>query len=160
VLDHVKDAIITIDATGHIATINVTGHESSRSPRSGRCGPVARFLIAGTSTKALTEALDNLAARVDDTQFDLAPHETLGVRANGARFSAGMAVSKSQGQPALVYIVCLRDPASVRALRLPYATARRVNRTLVEHAPESSWVFDLDQRRLIDLNENAGALFR
>jgi transcriptional regulator with PAS, ATPase and Fis domain len=80
ILDHVKDAILTVDEGGHVATINATGQRICGHIESDIIGqPLAALLpeLAGKNTR---EQLDQWAARSDDTQTDLAPHEVTAVR--------------------------------------------------------------------------------
>ena len=84
-LDHVKDVILTVDETGHIASINATGQRVFGHAEAEVIGRPLSFLLPqlGAEADRLRDELEQLAARLDDTQVDLAPHETLGLHANG-----------------------------------------------------------------------------
>lgn len=123
ILDHVKDAILTLDPQGLIATINATGQRIFDVDDVDVIGrPLAQLLPE--LAIHLCDQLDRLAARLDDTQTDLAPHETTGVR-GGHRFVAEMAVSKIQVDGRSVYVVCLRDTTERKAADAALRTARR-----------------------------------
>ncbi len=161
ILDHVKDVIITVDEAGHIATINATGQRVFGHSEPDVLGRPLSFLLPQFATaQSLAEHLEELAARLDDTQVDLAQHETLGLRANGSYFSAELAVSKTRLNRNFVFVVCLRDTTDRKSADAALRDSEARYRTLVEHAPEIIVVIDPDLNRLIDVNENAVRFFK
>jgi diguanylate cyclase (GGDEF)-like protein/PAS domain S-box-containing protein len=136
ILDHVKDAILTVDAGGHIATINVTGQRICGYTEAEIVGRLLSVLLPELAGKNACEQLDHWAARSDDTQTDLAPHETIAVRDNGVQFCAEVAVSKAQMNGRPTYIVCLRDTTERKvaesALRDSESRYRRLFDNVVE----------------------------
>jgi diguanylate cyclase (GGDEF)-like protein/PAS domain S-box-containing protein len=161
VLDHVKDVIMTVDEAGHIASINATGQRVFGHVEADAAGRPLSFLLPQLAAKrSLADELEQLAARLDDTQVDLAPHETLGLHSNGTSFPAEIAVSKTRLGRKIVFVVCLRDTTDRKASEAALRDSEARYRTLVEHAPEIIVVVDLDRNRLVDLNENAVRFFK
>ena len=96
VLDHVKDVIMTVDEEGHIASLNMTGQRVFGHTESEAIGRPLGFLLPRLAgDQPICGVLDVLAARLEDTQVDLAAHETLGQHANGSLFAAEISVSKT-----------------------------------------------------------------
>ena len=127
VLDHVKDVIMTIDGEGHIASLNMTGQRVFGHTESEAIGRPLRFLLPQLAgDQPICEVLDQLAARLEDTQVDLATHETFGRHASGSLFAAEMAVSKTTLNRRTAYIVCLRDTTERKRAELMVAGERRV----------------------------------
>ncbi|HEY6644807.1 EAL domain-containing protein [Povalibacter sp.] len=161
VLDHVKDVIITADEAGHVASINATGQRVFGHGEADVLGRPLSFLLPQLATEeSLSAQLDALAARLDDTQVDLAQHETLGLHSSGSYFSAELAVSKTRLSRNQMFVVCLRDTSDRKAADAALRESEARYRTLVEHAPEIIVVVDADLNRLIDVNENAIRFFR
>src|SRR5690606_6720103 len=74
VLDYVKDVIMTVDDAGHITSINVTGQRVFGHAEADAIGRPLSFLLPQfASRQSIITELEQLAARLDDTQVDLAP---------------------------------------------------------------------------------------
>ncbi|HEY5809213.1 MAG TPA: PAS domain S-box protein, partial [Povalibacter sp.] len=160
ILDHVKDAIITVDEAGHITSVNATGQRVFGHSEPEVLGRPLSFLLPQLTETSLSAQLDEFAARLDDTQVDLAQHETLGLHSNGTYFSAEIGVSKTRLNRNWAFVVCLRDTSERKAADAALRDSEARYRTLVEHAPEIIVVVDPDLNRLIDVNENAVRFFK
>src|SRR5690606_29572589 len=158
ILDHVKDAIVTVDVDGRVlgansAAARLFGLDGDELPGM----PIAAFLPALGSTG---EKLAALAQRAEDTIVDLAPTSLGARRANGGAFTAEVTVSAASRRGDDFYVLCMRDVTE----RMQHEHALRESearyRALVENAPEAIVVFDVDENRFVDANENAARLFK
>src|SRR5690606_27263032 len=111
ILDHIKDAVMTIDEGGHIETFNPTGERIFGYTQPEVMGRTIDYLLTDAAGEpgGAVAYLERLAARGEDTQADLASRESCGRRKSGERFAAEVAVSQAQLDRRRVYILCLRD---------------------------------------------------
>ena len=160
ILDNVKDAIITVDETGHIETFNPTGERLFGYSPEEIFGRTLDFLLpdigrppparegaarsagapaggAKTSAKDLVEFLERSAASADDTHLDLAAHQMWGLTEEGTRVAVEIAVSKASLNRRVGYIVCVRDSTERKRADAIAAGERRVFEKIAANAPLS-----------------------
>jgi diguanylate cyclase (GGDEF)-like protein/PAS domain S-box-containing protein len=160
ILDNVKDAIITVDAAGTIETCNPTGQRIFGHTIEDMIGRPLGYLLLDVATSDPREYLDRLATKIDDTHVDLAATETWGLTKGGARVAVEIAVSKARLDHQDGYIVCIRDITERHLAEMSVRESEGRYRTLVEHAPESILVFDVDAGKFVDVNDNACRFFK
>lgn len=160
ILDNVKDAIITVDDSGHIETFNHTGARIFGYSSAEILGRSVAFLLADVDSQNPCEYLERLATKIDDTHVDLAATQTWGLAKAGSRVAIEVAVSKVQLNWLDGYIICIRDITERHLTELSVRESEGRYRTLVEHAPEVIVVFDVDAGRFIDVNDKACRIFK
>ena len=149
ILDNVKDAIITVDESGHIETFNPTGERLFGYSSEEIFGRTLDFLLpdirrptsgdpARQPRNLLVDFLERSAATNDDTHVDLAAHQMWGLTEEGTRVAVEVAVSKASLNRRVGYIVCVRDSTERKRADAIAAGERRVFETIAANAPLST----------------------
>ncbi|MGB7903198.1 MAG: EAL domain-containing protein [Steroidobacteraceae bacterium] len=161
ILDHVKDAIITVDETGLIETLNTTGERVFGYGEQDIRGKQLDLLIPSLAhLPRIAETLEELATSVDNTQADLKPRESKGRHRDGTLFDAEIGVSKVRLDSREFFVVCMRETTARKASEAAIRESEARYRTLVENAPEAIVVLDMDAGRFVECNENAVRFFK
>jgi diguanylate cyclase (GGDEF)-like protein/PAS domain S-box-containing protein len=162
ILDNVKDAIVTVDDTGYIESVNPTGERIFGFAATEILGRSLEFLLPdaaagypalgrraaghgsrgpaegpGHSGGRLVDFLECCAAKSDDTHVDLAAHQTWGACKGGTRVAVDIAVSKASLNRRDGYIVCIRDITERTRAEAIAAGERRVFEKIAANAPLS-----------------------
>jgi len=159
ILDNVKDAIVTVDESGHIETCNHTGVRIFGYSEAELLGRTLDFLLPEIESRDVAQFLDRLGTKIDDTHVDLAAHQAWGRSKDGNRVPLEIAVSKATLQRREGFIVCIRDITERHVAEQFTRESEARYRILVENAPEVIVVFDVDAGKFVDVNDNACRFF-
>ncbi|HEX3849209.1 MAG TPA: EAL domain-containing protein [Steroidobacteraceae bacterium] len=152
ILDNVKDAIVTLNESGHIETINPTGERIFGYAPSETLGCSLEMLLPDAADGAAA-FLERFAVKIDDTHVDLAAHQTFGRTKSGNRVAVEIAVSKAKLDWRDGYIVSIRDITERNRADAAAAGERRMLERIAANAPlEESLesICDLMERAIPD----------
>ena len=136
ILDNVKDAIVTLDESGHIETFNPTGERIFGYLTAEILGRALDFLLPEIDPHGLgpNDYLERLATKIDDTHIDLAAHQTWGRTQGRNRIAVEIAVSKAKLNGRDGYIVCIRDITERKRAEAAAAGEQRVFEKIAANA--------------------------
>ncbi|HSG66699.1 MAG TPA: PAS domain S-box protein, partial [Gammaproteobacteria bacterium] len=158
ILESVKDAILTTDPDGRIASANFSAQRIFGASEADLRAIDISALVPDLDPPGPT--LSVMSKRLGDTFLDLAPKLVEARRGNGHLFPAELTVSLVLSGDSARYVLSLRDISD----RVRNETALRDSearyRALVENAPEAIVVLDVGAGKFVDANENAAELFK
>jgi diguanylate cyclase (GGDEF)-like protein/PAS domain S-box-containing protein len=136
ILDHIKDAVITVTADGAVRVFNPTCERIFGYTQAEVLGqPIARLLPDLASEGSVESGLAALVARAEDTGVDLRPHETNASHRDGHTFSAELVASRVRIERRDVYVICLRDSSERRRAEKITSGERNIFARIAAAAP-------------------------
>ena len=159
IFDSITDAFMTVGDDGVIRSCNKVCTRYFGRSRKELVGSHIGAILPGLGDMPLADYLTPFMSSLDDTSFDVAGGEVSALRADGSVFHARINASTLETIGSLIYVVSLRDISDRRKAEIALRENEERYRALVEYAPEAIIVFDVDENRFIDANDNACSLF-
>jgi len=159
IFDSVTDALLSVGSNGVIRNCNKVCARYFGRPRKELIGAPLNSILPDLADKPLREFLSPHMSSLEDTNLEVRAGEVVAVSGDGESFHAEINASALDIVGGEVYVISLRDVTD----RIKAEIALRENgeryRALVENAPEAIIVFDVDNNRFTDANDNACTLF-
>ncbi len=159
IFDSVTDALLSVGADGRIRNCNKVCQRYFGLSRRQLIGTHVNTIIVGLDDQPLAEFLKPYLSSLEDTRPGFSGGEVRARRGSEEVFDARINASLLETAGGDVYVISLRDITD----RIRAEAALRENeeryRALVENAPEAIIVFDVDENRFTDANDNACTLF-
>ena len=159
IFDSVTEALLSVDTDGLIRDCNQVCVKYFKLTKNQLVGSKFSNLLPAADTVAIGDFLLPYLSNLDDTNIDLVNGEVNALRSDGEQFVAEINASCLTAPGGEIYVISLRD---ITDRKLSETTLRENEgryRALVENAPEAIIVFDVDNNRFTDANDNACTLF-
>ena len=159
IFDSVTDALLTVDATGCIRNCNKFCTRFFDKPRKALIGSNISEFLPDLGDTPVAAYLEPFMSSLDDTNIELSRGEINVMRTGGETFDAEIYASRLDTIGGAVYVISLRDVSDRKQAEIALRENEERYRALVENAPEAIIVFDVDDNRFVDANDNACSLF-
>ena len=161
ILDHIKDVVITANASGIIDRANPMTERVFGYPAAELLGLCVDALVPDVAVDGSVPAgLEQLAGSSDTFRGARASPEVMARRSDGTMFPAEIAVSRARNGRNEVFVICLRDISERHMAQEALRDSEARYRSLVDNAPEAIAVLDAETRRFVEANEPALRLFK
>ncbi len=159
IFDSVTEALMSVGADGMIRTCNKVCPRYFDTEKSTLIGSNIADILPGAKGKALETYLAPYMSDLDDTRVELVGGEVQALRSGGESFVSEINATELRTHDGPVYVISLRDVTGRNAAESALRENEERYRALVENAPEAIIVFDVDNNRFVDANDNACILF-
>jgi diguanylate cyclase (GGDEF)-like protein/PAS domain S-box-containing protein len=159
VFDSVTEALMSVSDTGIIRICNRVCAKSFGLTKDQIIGSKIEHLMPGAKDQDLADFLRPFMSDLDDTHFDFKGGDVEARRADGESFVAEITASQLETVGGCIFVISLRDVTERKEAEDALKESEERYRALVENAPEAIVVFDVDENRFVDANENACSLF-
>jgi PAS domain S-box-containing protein len=159
IFDSVSEAMMSVSDTGAIRICNKVCARYFGLTKDQIIGSQIEHLLPGAKDKSLADFLAPYLSSPDDTRFEFKGGDVEAHRSNGESFVAEINVSPLETVGGRIFVISLRDVTERKEAEIALRENEERYRALVENAPEAIVVFDVDENRFVDANENACMLF-
>ena len=159
IFDSITDPFLSVGKDGVIRNCNKVCSRYFGRERRALIGTHISEILPGLGDQDLGDYLSPFMANLEDTHFDSTGGEVVAQRADGSTFHARINASTIEAVMGEIFVVSLRDISDRRKAEIALRENEERYRALVENAPEAIIVFDVDENRFVDVNDNACTLF-
>jgi diguanylate cyclase (GGDEF)-like protein/PAS domain S-box-containing protein len=159
IFDSVTEALISVSESGIICNCNKICSRYFGLTKDQLIGSKIEHILPEAKGQTLDRFLTPFMPDPNDTLPHLEGGQVNAVRANGDSFVAEIAASQIVAGEGRIFVISLRDVTGRQQAESALKENEERYRALVENAPESIVVFDIDKGRLVDANDNACKLF-
>ena len=159
IFDSVTEALMSVSDTGVIRICNKVCAKYFGLTKDQIIGSQIEHLLPGSKGQDMAEFLRPFMSDPDDTHFEFSGGDVDACRADGEHFVAEVNASKLETVGGRIFVISLRDVTERKESEVTLRESEERYRALVENAPEAIVVFDVDQNRFVDANDNACTLF-
>jgi len=157
--DSVTEALLSVSESGIVCNCNKICTHYFGLTKDEFIGSKIEHVLPAAKGLTVAEFVESFMTDLDDTQLKVEGGQVDALRANGEMFVAEISASRLQAGEGHVFVISLRDVTDRQEAESALKENEERYRALVEYAPEAIVVFDIDENRLVDANDQACGLF-
>jgi diguanylate cyclase (GGDEF)-like protein/PAS domain S-box-containing protein len=159
IFDSVTEALLSVSESGIVCNCNRICTYYFGLTKDQLIGSKIEHILPAVKNRSVENFLQPFIANLDDTQMKLRGGQVDALRANGKKFVAEISASRLQAGEGHIFVISLRDVTGRQEAESALKENEERYRALIENAPEAIVVFDLDENRFVDANDQACELF-
>ncbi len=159
IFDSVTDALLSVGADGVIRNCNKVCARYFGIPKNKLIGAEIVTILPEARGQSLARFLSPFMTSVEDTHIESDGMTVQAMRAGSEPFVSEIRASKLDITDGPIFVISVRDVTDRKNAESTLRENEGRYRALVENAPEAIIVFDIDENRFTDANDNACTLF-
>ncbi len=159
IFDSVTEAVLLVDQDGTVRNCNRICSRYFGLPRRDLIGADISTFLPDAQNCEVAEFFAPFTSSPGDENVECVDGELRACRSDGQTFVAAVNASELIGDEGRIYVLTVRDVTDRKRAEAALRENEERYRALVEYAPEAIIVYDVDENRFIDANDNACRLF-
>ena len=159
IFDSVTEALLSVSESGIVCNCNRVCTHYFGLTKDQLIGSKLEHILPQAKGRVLEEFLQPFMSNLDDTRMRVEGGKVEAIRANGDRFVAEISASRLVAGGGHIFVISVRDVTGRQAAEDTLKENEERFRALIENAPEAIVVYDLEEGRFVDANEQACELF-
>ncbi len=159
IFDSVSEGLLSVSESGIICNCNRVCSHYFGLTRDQLVGSKLEHVLPDAGGQSLEAFLTPFMSELDNTAIRVGDGQVEARRANGEKFVAEISASRLVVGDSHIFVISVRDVTGRQKAQDALRENEERFRALIENAPEAIVVYDIEQGRFIDANDQACGLF-